>query len=423
MACDANKPNVLILTPDQLSIDAISAHGCADVKTPNIDRIVRRGVTFMQSYSTNPLCSPARSSIVTGRMTVETGVIQNERYIDSRLPTLGHCFSIGGYDSVYCGKWHLPFLFESDIPGFRVIPAGLANGQQACLSDPMVSRSCEAYLRNRAKDKPFLMFASFTHPHDICALTLKKEGLVPEKIPFQGIENQMPSLAPNHNARVPCPPQLTAHKLCDFSEEQWKYYNYVYYRMVEMADAEMGRVLDALEETGELDNTIILITSDHGESRGRHGMVAKWHPYDEAAKVPFIMSWPGRIPEGQVNDTHLVSGLDIMPTLCDLAGVAPAPTIQARSLRPLLAGDACDWRDYLVIELQHPGRAVRSNRYKYVDYAEDPQKQFFDMQEDPWELKNLWGLPEYASLVEDHRRMLAEWESRLERSETLLIAP
>ena len=412
MARGNRKPNLLFLMSDQLSIDAIAAHGCADVRTPNLDRLARRGVTFMESYSTNPLCSPARSSHVTGRMPVETSVVTNMGVIDPRLPNLGQWFGEAGYESIYCGKWHIPFVFQMDIPGFTVLPAG---PHQADLSDAIVSRSCQTYFLNRSRRKPFMMVASLSQPHDICGLTLRNLNLVPEDMPFAGIADRLPTLAPNHGLILPGPKKLRPMRL-KLSEIQWRYYNYIYYRMVEMLDADVGRILDALEDSGEAGNTLILFSSDHGESRGRHGLCAKWHSYDEAAKVPLIVSWPRHIPEGRRDETHLVSGLDAMPTFCDFAGVTPPPLPHARSLRPLLEEKPVEWRDYIVFETQFTGRTVRTAQYKYVDYSDDPVKQLFDMKADPWETRNLYDETRRGAVIEEHRRLLKEWESRLEPS-------
>ncbi len=160
------RPNVLFIISDQLALEAISAHGCTDVHTPNIDRLVRGGVSFRESYTSYPLCSPARSSMLTGRMPSETGVVNNGIPIRSTIPNMGQWFGQQGYESVYAGKWHMPGSFQADIPGFTVLPGGI--GGQGNAGDPGVSRACQGYLLNRSAGKPFLMIASLLQPHDIC---------------------------------------------------------------------------------------------------------------------------------------------------------------------------------------------------------------------------------------------------------------
>jgi arylsulfatase A-like enzyme len=403
-------PNFLLLVCDQLGQDALSAHGCPDVHTPNIDRLVRRGVTFQESHSTNPVCSPARSSLFTGRMPVETGVISNNRPIHPSRPNVGQWLGQSGYETVYCGKWHLPGGYPAQIDGFHVLPVG---GGQGDLVDTVVSRTCEAYLKSRGRQDPFLLAASLLQPHDICYWAIKGKALVPEQLPFPQIADQLPELPPNHKSRPPAPEKLDRIVYRGFSDAQWRYYIYVYYRQVEMLDADVGRVLDALEETGQAENTIVLLTADHGEGRGRHGHVQKWYPYEESVKVPLIVSCPGRIAEGRCDVTHLVTGLDVMNTFCDYAGVEP-PAHLGRSLRPLLEGKPIEWREFVASEHHIVGRMIRTERFKYVQYQDDPVEQLFDMKSDPWETRNLSTDAQYADVLADHRKLLAEWQSRLE---------
>jgi len=407
---DGKPPNFLFIISDQLGLDAIAAHGCPDVRTPNLDRLVRRGVSFMESHSTDPVCSPARSSLFTGRMPTETGVISNGRPIHSSVPHMGQWFGQAGYETVYSGKWHLPGGYQAEIDGFTVLPAG---GGQGDLVDPVVSRSCEAYLKSRSRTTPFVLVASFLQPHDICYWAIRGKELVPQELPFPEIASQLPALPPNHTAQPPAPERLARAVYKGFSEQQWRYYIHIYYRQVEMLDADVGRVLDALEDSGEADNTIIILTADHGEGRGRHQHVQKWYPYEEAVKVPLILSCPGRIPEGERDTAHLVSGLDVMSTMCDYAEIEPPPDSLGKTVRPLLEGKSVPWREFVVAETHIIGRTVRTERYKYVRYKDDPIEQLFDMKADRWETKNLYQEARYAGVIKDHRKLLDEWEARL----------
>jgi len=405
----AARPNFLVVLCDQLGLDAIGAHGCKDVHTPNLDRLVARGTTFLESHSTNPVCSPARSSIVTGCMPVETGVISNNRAIHPSCPNLGQWFRPAGYETLYCGKWHLPGGYQPKIDGFTVLPVGRGQGD---LVDTIVSRSCEAYLTNRSREKPFLMVASFMQPHDICYWGNHVGRRIPPKLAFERIRDRLPELPPNHAARPAAPAALDRIAFRKFSQEQWRYYLYIYARMVEMLDADVGRLLHAVEASGQADNTVILFTADHGDGRGRHMHVSKWYPYEEAVKVPMVVSCPGRIAENARDAGHLVSGVDVMPTLCDFAGIQP-PRGQGLSLRPLLEGRSAAWRDVVVSEHRFIGRSLRSKRFKYVVYKDDPVEQLFDMKNDPWETKNLYKDAAHASVLAEHRKLLEEFQGRL----------
>jgi len=405
------RPNFLFIISDQLGLDAISAHGCGDVHTPNIDRLVRRGVSFMESHSTNPVCSPARSSLFTGRMPVETGVVSNNRPIHSSCPNSGQWLGSAGYETVYCGKWHLPYGYATTIEGFDVLPVGHGQGD---LVDTVVSRTCEAYLKNRSRERPFLLVTSLMQPHDICYWAIKHKQLVPRELPFPQLSGRLPELPPNHKRLPTAPERVNRARFRHFeTEDQWRYYIYVYYRQVEMLDADVGRVLDALEASGQAENTIVIFTADHGEGRGRHQNVQKWHPYDESMKVPMVVSCPGKIREGHIDRTHLVSGLDVMSTMCDYAGIKPPGKARGRSLRPLLEGKRTEWREFLGADCHQVGRIIRTADYKYVKYPEDPVEQLFEMKKDPWETRNLYEEGRCGDILEDHRRLLKEWEAQL----------
>ncbi len=407
------RPNLLLILCDQLGLDAIAAHGCTDVRTPNLDRLVRRGTTFIESHSTNPVCSPARSSIMTGRMPVETGVITNGRPIHASRPNLGQWLRPHGYETVYCGKWHLPGPYQAAIGGFTVLPAGLGQGD---LVDTAVSSACAAWITNRPREKPYLMVASLMQPHDICHWGNARANRMPPDLglPFERLRDRLPGLPPNHTSEPEAPKILARRVVRTYSEDMWRYYLYLYARQVEMLDADVGRLLDAVEAAGELENTVIAFTADHGDGRARHLHVSKWYPYEEAVKVPMIVSCPRRIKAGQRDTTHLVSGLDVMPTLCDYAGVEPPEGHRGMSLRPLLEGRGAPWRKVVVSEWQTKGRVLRTPQYKYAMFQGDPVEMLFDMKADPWEMKNLYKDPALAAVLAGHRKLLADYQATLD---------
>ena len=411
----ASRPNVLFLITDQQGLDTLSAYGCPGVHTPHLDRLAASGVSFMQSHSTNPVCSPARSSMFTGRMPSETGVVKNGLPIREDIPNMGQLLGQEGYDSVYVGKWHVPQSYTRFIPGFEVIPVG--NNGHGTLLDRSVSRACEGYLRNRSGSDPFLMVASFLQPHDICQWTsMHKQA--PDKLPYPEIADELPPLPPNFKFD-PQEPKSVANQRksqrTDWSELQWRYYVWSYYRMVEEVDAEIGRVLQALEDSGQAENTVVVFTSDHGEGRGRHQMIVKNYLYEEALKVPLIVSAPGRIGEGVQDNEHLVSGIDILPTVCDFVGVKIPSDITGSNLRPLLEGRSNGpWREYAMAEVKlttpTPGYALRTPDYKYIVHKGDPVEQLFDMRDDPGETKNLAGDSSSSGVLAEHRKLL--WQAR-----------
>ena len=193
----------------------------------------------------------------------------------------------------------------------------------------------------------------------------------------------------------------------------WQYYAWSYYRQVEMVDAAMGRILDALENSPHADNTLVVFSSDHGDAMGCHRLVHKLSLYDAAVRVPMIVSWPGHVAENRVDRTHLVSGFDLAPTLCDYAGTAPPPDMRGPQPARADRGRRPAWREYVVAHNYVVGRMVRSARYKYIAYQGDRTDQLFDMVDDPGETRNLAADAAAAGPLAEHRRMLAEWESQL----------
>lgn len=411
--------NMLLIVTDQQHLDTIRAGGCRHVHTPGLDRLVERGVRFTQSYSANPVCSPARSAIFTGRPSSEAAVPVNGRPIRSGLPNLGQWFrEHTSYETYYAGKWHLPRTYTDDIPGFNVIHTGIGGFGYLC--DSLMSRACEGFLRNRSRSKPFLLVASFLQPHDICEW-LRLNTHDPGRLRYPELAGELPPLPENFQFDRSEPEPLRRRRLGDepfktgWSAQQWRYYRWSYYRNIEHVDAEIGRILHTLDDCGYTDETLIVFTADHGEGLAHHQMVRKSTLYDEAVRVPMVVSWPGHIAAHRTDTTHLVSGLDVMPTLCDYAGIEPPKGTRGTSLRDALEDRSRSSRDFIVSEVaDNAGRMVRTSRYKYVAYCLDSTEQLFDMRDDPGETRNLAGETRCASIVAEHRRHLKAWESRLQ---------
>jgi arylsulfatase A-like enzyme len=286
------RPNVLFILTDQQHIDSISAGGCAYTRTPAMDSLQHNGVSFAQSYCPDPVCSPSRSAIFSGRMASETGVTSNGRPIRDPIPNLGQWFSANSnYETIYSGKWHVPRTYTSSIPGFKVLPGGISG--QGNMGDSCVSRSCEAWLRNRTSSKPFLMVASFLQPHDICEwLRINMQNR--DESPFRELQDKLPPLPANFEFDSKEPEHLRrTRQKCEpakggWSRQHWRYYMWSYYRHVEMVDGEVGRILQALRETGRERDTLVVFSADHGEGLAHHQMVRKSISYDEATRVPRV---------------------------------------------------------------------------------------------------------------------------------------
>ena len=317
-------------------------------------------------------------------------------------------------------------------------------------NDSAITHSVIDFLSMRDQARPFFLQIGYVNPHDICQFGHKFEDApVPDPV-AQGIltEADLPPLPANHEFNEPeTMIQRIARRddnclyhwpilrrVRQWTELQWRYLAWALYRLVERVDAEIGTVLAALEATGHAENTLILFTSDHGEAAGQHRMFQKFTLYEESARVPFVASCLGQgvaVRKNCFDTDHLISGVDIFPTVCDYAGVPAPDNLPGLSMRPLFEGQASSWRDFLLIESNFWGRAIVGDRYKYIteyrpkeveDFvAQGPEsgelgiEQMFDLQTDPGETVNIALLPERRSDLEQCRRHLAECESRLSR--------
>jgi arylsulfatase A-like enzyme len=358
-------------------------------------------------------------------MPSETGVnhLHPPASIRAGMPNIGEWLGTqAGYDCVYAGKWHVPACHSYHIPGFRVLASG--QDHRGDVSDVTVSHAAEAFLRGRKGRQPFLFVASLTQPHDICDwLRLNQQHKKVPPIPVS--RAALPPLPGNFRAMPTEAEYVRRYRVekCEpniggWDTTEWRWYLWNYYRMVEMADAELGRILRALEASGQAENTLVIFTSDHGEGMGEHRLDRKNFHYEAAIKVPLVFSWPGRLPRHVVNRRALVSGIDLMPTMCGFAGIDPPPLTTAVNLRPVLEGRTRETRPCLAVEMsvRATGRVLRTPDFKYAAFANDGVEQLFDMKNDPGETRNLAGRAPFRDILESHRQRLAEWERKLDRS-------
>lgn len=408
-------PNIIFINADQMNINALSGHGCTHVRTPNIDRLMGRGISFHQSYTANPVCCPARSGWFSGRPSSETGS-PGAILLREGIPDLGEWLRDRGYESVYAGKWHVPG--RDCAKSFRYLTPGSGMGEN---TDAEVSRAAQGFLRAYNGQKPFFLSMGFLQPHDICYWIMRHYHDI-GTLPIPEIAGELPPLPPSfiYDAREPAQMiakrEGKAHKsAAEWTELHWRYYLWSYYRHVEMVDAEVGRVLNALEDSAFAKDTLVVFSVDHGEGMACHQMVIKGYLYDEAARVPLVVSWPGVLPEGIHDKTHLASGLDLAPTFCDFAGAPAMPKARGLSLRPLLEGRGAPQREFIAAEAMGHGFMIRTPQYKYISYPQDPVCQLFDMKSDPWETKNLAPESQHAAALAELKKHEADWLKGLER--------
>ena len=431
------RPNILFVFTDQQTLNCMSASGNPWLRTPNIDSLARFGVRFEKSVCSSPICTPSRGTLVTGLMPHNHKAVYNNTGCDwENVPRMGRLFKDGGYRAVWAGKWHLPSSyptlpnqnFSTRVPDFEVLPFfkdGLSSPQnwaKGDLTDPPLSDAVTDWFR-RDPGQPFMLSVSFHNPHDICYAAMHPEDY-PDPLNIQAA----PPLPDNFEIPEDEPEFLADCRKRDhygnevrdaqpFSADQWRRYIYNYYRMMERADEQVGRVIRALEKAGIEENTLIVFTSDHGDGAASHRWAAKLSLYQEPVAVPFIVTQFGKTRENIADREHLVSGLDVLPTMLDYAGIAIPSACQGRSLKPVVEGRAADWRDFVVTELavdpkkpERQGRMVRTAQYKYNVFSYGARnEQFFDLEADPGEMNNLISAPALRPEIERHRTLLKRW--------------
>ncbi len=412
-AVGRSSPNILLILTDQQSGRAVGAHGNSQIRTPYLDGLIASGTSFTESYCADPTCCSARAAILTGRPSCESGVLINPMHLRTEIPDLGAWLeSQSSYDTYYIGKWHLPG--RDSWRSFRMINPSSINGECSDLSQV---RSFEGLLQNLDGANPWFTVVSLLNPHDIAQwVWMEWQGAHADALGLT--EAELPPLPPNFDLRHEEAALFQAIKRNTTAEttwqrEKWQMYRWWYNRQVENVDASIGRLVDLVRNSRFASDTLILMTADHGDMVGEMKLVNKQSFYEASARVPFVASWPGVLPARGVDRRHLVSGLDVVPTVCDFAGIAPPPFQRGRSLRPLLDGSATEWREFLQIQSNVEGRAIRSDGYKYVTYRDDPVEQLFDVRRDPYELSNLASDPAFQSILQEHRDRQAAFEAEL----------
>ena len=427
----AKRPNVLLITTDQQQVGATSAAGNPWLKTPHMDSIAAQGVYFAKSYCAFPLCSPSRAALHTGRTPHEIKVDRNSVRIDPAMPLSGQVFRAAGYDTVYAGKWHLPNPYPSDgIAGFEVLNKTSRQGKLAHDVDEATMNAAIEFLK-RKRDKPFYLVVSFINPHDICLLAGETSPLLAKvwKQYEPAADAKLPPLPTNFGqAGGGSDPRSNKHPGWD--DNHWQRYRYAYYRMVEDVDQQVGRVLETLRQAGQEGQTLIVFTSDHGEGLGARCWTGKMMFYDEEAAVPLIVSWKGVTPAKRVDQNHLVSTLDVLPTLCDYAGIQPPPLMRGESLRGVIEKPEQPGHEFVVCEMAGGAARgaernfmLRTRQYKYLLFPGEAQKElFFDLKADPIEMKDLAAEQAAAGELERHRQLLAQWKKTTEEDKHPLQA-
>lgn len=443
----SSKPDIIFIITDQQRYDTIAALGASHMETPNIDRLAERGVVFEQCHVTAPSCVPCRASLFTGYYPHTNGVLANGQPWSytwvSNLENAGyHCVNIGKMHTIpYDAKagFHERFIVENkdrylegrwffDEWDKALASHGLKKQQREqyrmredyhsslgaftwdlppnLQSDNFVGDTACWWLDTKPIEKPLFMTIGFPGPHPPYDPTPEMaDKYMKRDLPLPNVrDEELDDLAAPWKEKrvhdVDVDHDSVAWKLDPTRDELHKMRAY-YYANVEMIDTQVGRIMDALERRGTLENSIIIFTSDHGDNLGDHGLSQKWAPYEEVTRVPLIISAPNRFEGGRTVDA-LVQLFDLGPTILEWAGAELNETFEAISLNPALNGSAFDGRNFVFCEqagdVNMTGTSfltmVRSKTHKLIQFHGEEEGQLFDLESAAGETKNLWSEPD-----------------------------
>ena len=457
------KPNILFIFTDDQRFDTISALGNQEIDTPNLDHLVAKGTTFTHAHimggTSGAVCMPSRAMMLTGR-TLFSIDRQGQR-IPHEHTAMPEWFRSHGYTTSHVGKWHQDreSHARSFSTGAKIFGFKMRNGwYEACnghwhipvhdfdpsgrydsaggYNDPAIEpfpvpfetvkengrHSVEVFTdaaiefvrdypgsEEGRTGQPFFLYLAHIAPHDprqyparfrerYKAKTVSLPANFAARHPFDNGELLVrDELLESHPRR----PDAVRQHIAD------------YYALIAHIDEQLGRILAALEETGQTDNTIIIFSGDNGHAVGQHGLMGKQNLYNHSVRVPLIFAGPG-IPENQRTDAWCYL-LDIFPTLCELAALPVPGTVEGKSLLPAIQEPSAPVRDTLHFAYKGVQRAVRKGDYKLIEYAVNGKRttQLFNLQSDPYETTNLAHEPHQARMLESLRKELKRWQTEL----------
>jgi len=451
------KPNLLVILIDDLRYDEFGAGGHPYMKTPHIDRIAREGAIFERAFHTTPICSPNRASIMTGQYASRHGIIDNvaRDAMSHRLPNYHLGLQKLGYETAHVGKWHMgndgrprpgydhwvSFDGHGRIENPKLNINGAYEQRSGYITDLLNDFALDFLERKRTK--PFSLFLAHkaVHPDAEQAADGKLDlvgylpaerhkdlymGAVfpklPNMLPLAQVAKQKPAWAEAFQLKQSDKSRALLEPIHAGTQEEIR----LRAAMMASVDEGVGRIFEVLERTGQLDKTLILFFGDNGYFFGEHGLgPERRFAYEAGIRSPFALRFPPKIKPGSRVE-QLVICQDIAPTFIELAGGKPGPHIQGRSLLPLLRGKPRDWRRSILIEywaeqampwlVGMTYKAVRTDRYKYIHWVNRGRAgeldELYDLEKDPWEVKNLNASRAHAGvrskLRQDLKRLVAE---------------
>ncbi|MEQ8786921.1 MAG: sulfatase-like hydrolase/transferase [Pirellulaceae bacterium] len=460
-----DRPNIIFIITDQQRFDTIAALGYDHVDTPNLDRLVREGVTFSDCHVTAASCAPARASLFKGYYPHTTGILKNadlwrRSWIELLNDSGYHCTNIGkmhtwpfetdaGFDEryvvenkdrylegrYYFDEWDKALAARGLVKQQRELYRKLPDYRERLGAfewelpedthpDVFVGDMARWWINAFPTTQPLFLQIGFPGPHPpydpvprYAEPYLKKELPLLE-VTQEELDNQPPPFQKMrvHNHEVDH--DSVVHLLEPTREQRHRQRAY-YLANVTMIDEKVGEIMQALETKDYLQNSVIIFTSDHGDCLTDHGHSQKWTMYDLITKIPLIVWSPSRFQGGRTIDA-LCQQMDLGPTILELAGVEIPPTLEAVTMLPALYGSDWNGRNYVFAEqakdgiLQHAEfmTMVRNKAWKLVHFLDEPFGQLFDLRKDPDEVHNLWSDPGHAEIKQELLAVLREWRIR-----------
>ena len=453
------RPNILLIFADDQRFDTINALGNSRIQTPNLDRLIARGTTFTQAHipcgTHGAICMPSRAMLHTGRSLFH--IQDSGASIPAEHTMLGELLQTLDYSTYGTGKWHngreafnrsfadgdeIMYGGMADhwnVPCYHYDPTGKYDSRLAYIPRPMdignndiawreadhissgvhsselLADSAIRFLTEHDDSRPFFCYVALLAPHD------------PRTMPERFLKMYQPEdmeLPPNCYGAHPFDNgslRIRDELLAEFPRmpEEIQRHNAEYYAMITHLDHEFGRILDCLDNQGYADNTLVIFAGDNGLAVGQHGLMGKQNCYEHSVHVPLIFAGPG-IPVNQRTDAYAYL-FDIYPTLCELIDCDKPPTVEGQSLLNAMHDQAEKLREYMYFAYISSQRAVKDRRYKLIEYAvrdRQRQTQLFDLENDPFEMNNLYGKPEYNDIHTDLSQAMTkyrrEWETGYE---------
>jgi len=442
------KPNIVFVFADQLRSFSLGCYGNDELKTPNIDRLAKEGVTFTNAISTAPVCGPFRGMLMSGNFPMKNGMVLTDHILRNPGPYFAEACKSAGYRTGYIGKWHLDgrgrrayipperrcgfdywralecshSYFSSEYYHQEERSTRTWEGYDA---NAQTNDACDFIANNRGN--PFCLFLSWGPPHDPYIAppeymerfrnkTLKLRDNVDDYETAETMWRESDSGV----SQAWLPLRKNSKKALSAKNNEGVLRDYRgYYAAIETLDDCMGKLIAQLKESGQLDNTVIVFTSDHGDNLWSHRQYGKQLPFEESISIPFIVRYPQKIKSATVTDA-LLAPVDMMPTVLGLAGV-PCPRVDGKDISSAAMGQDADLQDAVLIMKSIPlstnwimngngaWRGVRTKRYTYARKSDTKKPwMLYDNQKDPFQLKNLVDDPAYADLREALNRKTDE---------------